>query len=127
MVGIISFVVKYWKFIVAGICFVGSVGVGFYISNKMWQGKYEILKAQYNGCQTSLNMCMSANEENVITVERLRKELKQQQLLCEQRVRYYKELIKQVQEVDSLTGGKDEKGVINCPDDVCVMLNGMWR
>lgn len=120
--------IKYWKLIVAIICFIGSVATGFYISNKMWSSKYASLEAQYNGCQTSFNTCLNANEENVTTIEKLKRELKQQQLTCEQRVNYYKKLIKQMQKIDSLTGGQSEKPVsYDCPDDVCAELYRMFR
>lgn len=128
MLGVINFVLKYWKVLVVVVGCVLCFWSGFYISNRMWEGKYEELKAQYQGCQTSLNGCLAVNEENVAVIEKLREEMRRQAGVCEKRVNEYKKLIEKLQAIDSLKGEIDEKSVDSkCNDDVCSWLNRMWR
>lgn len=122
------FIIKYWRVIVAVLCFLVSTAVGYYISNKMWSVRYVILETKYTGCQTSLATCIATNKENAVVIDKLRKELKQYQQQCEQRVNYYKKLLKQFQQIDNLTGGKNgEESTMDCPDDVCSALHSMWK
>lgn len=121
---IISFLFKNWKYF--AILLVG-VFVGSYITAKIHSIKYYSLQNQYNGCVTSLNSCLSANEENIKTIDSLKREVISINKSCENRVNNYKKLLSRLQNIDNLSGGKDEKGTADCPDDICVNLNSLWK
>lgn len=124
MVEIINFILKNWKYLV--ILLIG-IFIGSYITGKILIFKYHNLQDKYNGCVTSLNGCLSTNEENMQTIKTLQKEVLLNKKTCEERVNYYKKLLNDIQNIDNLSGGNNEANITNCPDDVCALLNRMWK
>lgn len=124
-ISLISFLFKNWKIVLASVV---CLSAGFVIAWKLQGLRYDNLMNTYNKCQHTLNACIDANKENQNTIVSLKKELEQSKTTCEKRITYYKKLIKDFQNIDNLIGGNGGQNSTNkCPDDVCNMLNGMFK
>jgi len=101
-------------------------GIPFIIGAMIFGGAaWKIQGVRLDNAKAFVVACESANKENIVTIEQLKKQAESFNKACEARLASKDGTIKKLRDIDALRG-KDEKTPTS-GDPIRDALNGMWN